>query len=788
MAKHTTKEAYFERLRNLADVNKTSIKESKTRNLGSLIDYKRAPDGVAYGIIKENHLYFLKKAGTKQDPNVADFAYIGGLGNVTNFQYKSLAEADKQRNMLFHTINEVNTLKPNKSGSKMVITEDVAGREIDQAAEKIGDLDAATSAEEVPAEPPAPEGDAEMTAGLSAEPPAPESEVAPEGGEELPAEPIAPEGDGDVAPDTGEVAPEGDGEVAPEGDGEVAPEGDDTEVPADGEVTPDGEKTDEPNAEIEKVIGKLTNRIRKTEMEDAQVKSYINSFLSAFKDKLRDIEIEDRKEMANKLLKVVGPEEIEDLGDAVPQDKPEGLDAEIEEDQCAECGGFGKYAESRGYDSPEKFKECDDEEQANVISGYANAHGEGQNDGDFKTIAILITPEILEKLKGDYGHEDYAEKLTPYTDSLNETSEEDKLAQLNELWGGLGALGKAAGRGIAGAGKAIGGAAKSAGQAIGGAVKGAGQAVAGGAQKAWDATKQAGANIKQAYNTGEINPEVKKLEGVAADLGKQIAALNKRMVGAGQQPVNVKSILATIQNQLGGAAGAADLSKYKVAAESVDPANTEVSVPNMLKETDKKVAPGNKVVSEPNMLKEEDEEAEETEKDFDVDDIETDDAGTGKIEGGEISTDELGGGEVEDTKDGIGFAPDSQSLGVATVKPDGAPTTGVDITIDPDKTVNISMNEAKRKLIKQIAESVNVYMNDILPIKKLQPVKSLPPTMSESEVKLRKYVRTRLEEKAGLKKPSLNESKKSSTLKKLDKVIDEQFKLYEGVILKKKVK
>jgi hypothetical protein len=98
------------------------------------------------------------------------------------------------------------------------------------------------------------------------------------------------------------------------------------------------------------------------------------------------------------------------------------------------------------------------------------------------------------------------------------------------------------------------------------------------------------------------------------------------------------------------------------------------------------------------------------------------------------------------------------------------------------------MNEAKRKLIKQIAESVNVYMNDILPIKKLQPVKSLPPTMSESEVKLRKYVRTRLEEKAGLKKPSLNESKKSSTLKKLDKVIDEQFKLYEGVILKKKVK
>ena len=163
MAKHTSKEAYFQRLQNLAEVNKTSLKESKIRNLGSLIDYKRAADGVAYGIVKENHLYYLKKAGTKQDPNVSDFAYIGGLGNITNFQYKSLSEADKQRNMIFHTINEAVTLKPNKTSSKMVLREDVAEKEIDMAAEKIGDLDAATSAEEMPAEP---EGSAKMAAGL----------------------------------------------------------------------------------------------------------------------------------------------------------------------------------------------------------------------------------------------------------------------------------------------------------------------------------------------------------------------------------------------------------------------------------------------------------------------------------------------------------------------------------------------------------------------------------------------------------------------------------------------
>jgi hypothetical protein len=59
--------------------------------------------------------------------------------------------------------------------------------------------------------------------------------------------------------------------------------------------------------------------------------------------------------------------------------------------------------------------------------------------------------------------------------------------------------------------------------------------------------------------------------------------------------------------------------------------------------------------------------------------------------------------------------------------------------------------------------------------------------MSESEQKLRKYIRTRLEEHAGVRKPSLNEGKKSETLKKLDVVIDNQFKLFEAVALKKKI-
>lgn len=924
MAKHSTKEAYFERLRNLADVNKPSIKESKIRNLGSLIDYKRAADGVAYGIVKENHQYYLKKAGTKQDPNVADFAYIGGMENITGYQFKSLAEADKQRNMIFHNIGGAVQLKPSKTGSKMVITEDVAGKEIDQAASKLGDLDAAASAEAMPA--PAPDagletdGNAEMSAGLEAEPPA------PEGGEEMPApEAPAPEGGEMPAPEGGEEmpapegAPEG-GEEMPAPEGGEEPEGDE---PEGGESEPEGEENvaattdgsiDEPNAELEKAIGKITNKIRKTEMEDSQVKSFINSYLSAFKDKLRDIDIEDRKEMANKLLKVVGPEEIDDLGDSVPQDNaensPEGLpDAGIEEEQCAECGSLPEYAKSRGYDTADSFMECDDEEKSSVISGYANAHNDGQNDGDFKTVAIVITPEILEKLKGEYGHEDYAEKLQPHMDSMNESSDEDKMAKLREGWGD------------------VWGGIKQAGQAIG------------------SAASQATTGIKQAYHGMGMNPAWNKLAAIATDLGKQINAVNTKATKAGQNPVKVNDILSVINKQLtspdavgksGNALTGNAAEWWKAGKTGQQTAGTNVD-PSMLKQQQgigkkpaveplKKVAegiavdPSNTQVGVPNMIKEDDE-PETDEKEFDVNDIKTDDVD-------DIKTDDVEtGGDEEETpfvKSGdkpLSFAPDSQSLGVSTVKPDGAPTTGVDITIDPDKTVNISMNEAKRKLIKQIAEGVNDYLGEIssgyaqqagqaagnkidtlrgndtigaqkagqqktkfdayinpellsylksqgiqsaegygsngmyisvpgvngdtvyivvgpneyhfysqnqdvnsikpdfitkLPnvIKRVQadlkgeksrfnpasgqqapaqpatqPHSEPTPTpMNESERKLRKYVRARLEEKAGMRKPKLNEGKKSVTMQKLDEVIDRQYKLFESVMLKKKGK
>lgn len=742
MKKNTSQEALYERMRQLAEVNKKSVNESSNRALGSLIGYKRAADGVAYGIIKENHHYYIKKAGLKQDPSVADFAYIGGLQNIKEFQYKSLAEADKNRNMIFHTINEAVNTVVSKTGGKRKLNEDVVGDEIAKAEEKLGDAEAAATA------------------------PAPEGEPLPE---------PAPKG---------EPLPAGDEEMAA-GEEEISAE----PVPEGGE-----EDKDITTKEIEKSLGKLTNKIRKTEMTDSQIKSYVNTFLSAFKDKFPDVEIEDRKAMAEKITKVVPDEEIEDLSSSVPQDDTKGG---IEEAQCAECGSFAMYAESRGYNSAEALMECGAEEVANLVGGYGTAHADGMNDGDLENVALVIKvvdPKMLDTLRNDYGHEEYADKLSPMVQGLNECSQEEGVAKLNELFGGLKNLGKAA---VGGIGKGI----QKGAQAVAGAAKDVYQAGAEKAGQVKQAVGQAAKQVQQTYHAGEVSGEVKKLEGIANDLGKQIAALNTRLQKAGQQPVNVNSILTTIKNHVskGGVVSLAG----KVQETMDDPAKFNVQPPIQ-------------------QLQEEEPEIEKPE-----------------VEAGEKEKE-------------ITFAPAAQSLGGGVIKPEGAGTISVDVN-GADKTVSIAVNEVVAKF-KEVLDKINEakggnkvhfikgakVVNEEKPSaglskeKKSEVVKAAKAgkdigkkgkgfekvaekaaekygskekgekvaaaamwknikkegvdeneTMSESEQKLRTYIRKRLEENAGIRKPMLNESKKSDTLKKLDTIIDKQFKLFESQFVKK---
>jgi len=716
MAKHTSKEAYYERLKNLAEVSKPSIKESKTRNLGSLIDYKRATDGVVYGIVKENHNYYIKKAGTKKDPNVSDFAYIGGMQNITGYQFKSLAEADKQRNMMFHTISEANTLKPNKSGSKMVLTEDIAEKEIEMATDKLGDLDVATQAEkEVPAEMPGLEGGDEMEAGLEAEPAVDGVDAGLEG------EPAV-----DGAVDA--VDAETDAVDAVDGDAE-----------ADGEPALDGEE-DESGDSILSQIKELGKKLMEKDFTDKEVVKYVDKFLGYFHNDFEKMEVDMLEALANKILEVNKEKNIEDLESTMPEEEPVDVNAEVAEGQCAECGSFAQYAESRGYDSAESLMECGEEEVGNLVSGYANAHNDGMNDGDMDNVALVIkvvNPEILNQLKNDYGHEEYADQISPIVTGMNESSDEENMAKLNELFGNLGRM-------VGGAAKKVGGDIKQGAQNVGTAIGNKAQDLYNkGTEKvtqATDAVKQYGKDVKQAAHGAVVPVEVKKLEKEAGKLGQQIAALNSRLVKAGQAEVDLKRIMQAVSQQVGATkgAGVAGLGL----AEDIDPANVEVQ-PSLEEDVTITVSEkaGKKLSASGAPVKEMKEGVEPEEDEIEKDDIDVE-VGDDDVENGEVDVEM--GDEIE--KDEPTFAPGFQSMGGGVVKPEGAEVTTVEVTKD----------------------SVKVEMN-------------------ESEKKLRKYIRERLEVKAGLKKATLNENKKSETLKKLDTIIDSQFKLYEGVVSKKKV-
>jgi hypothetical protein len=673
---YTNKEAYYARINQLADTKKIRV-EQTTRNMGTLIDYKRSGDGVSYGIIKENHNYYIKRGGLKQDPDSSDFTYIGGLENKSKYQYKSLSEADKNRNMLLISINEAVSNK----FSKNRINEDKIGDDIENAESKLDTLDTATNAE-------ATAGD-EVTAGFESEPMGGDDMgVEPMGGEETPA---TDDMGGEETPATDDM----DGEIPADMGGE---ETSDDDMGGE-ETTADDMDANDPLKDIEKSIGKLTGKIRKMELEPAQVKSFVNSYLSAFKDKFADVEIEDRKEMANRILKTVPPEDVASLGDTVEKH-------EVDENDCEECGSFGRYAESMGYDSPQSLMEADEDEVTNVIGGYATANAEGNNDGDFETVGLLLklfNPDIIDKLKNDYGHEEYANNLQPHVDQMNEASDEESMEKLNELWGGLKSLGQGIANKAKEVGQGVADKAKQAGQGVADKAKEFGQGVQDKYNDVKQGVQQAATDIKQTYHGGEVNNEIKKLEQAATNLGQQVNALNQRLTKAGKQPINTSSIISTLSNQLRSKGGAVDFKNSKVGSaieEIVDPAGIEV---------------------QPNLSN---------------------------------GFDNMGGG---------------------VVKPDGTPTT---ITIEGvnGSKVDIGLNEAVKQIKTAIIDAKNkkVKKNDNVVVDDKKSIKVKEP-ISESETKLRKYIRNRLEEISGKKKMSLNENKKSEKLKSLDKMIDESY-------------
>lgn len=92
----------LDRIKSLMNIN-----ESARDIKNSVVEIaKLSSDGKVYGIVRENHKYYIKITNKTENLVAEDFAYIGGLKNKTSEVYPSYAKALKQLNLKFKSIDE----------------------------------------------------------------------------------------------------------------------------------------------------------------------------------------------------------------------------------------------------------------------------------------------------------------------------------------------------------------------------------------------------------------------------------------------------------------------------------------------------------------------------------------------------------------------------------------------------------------------------------------------------------------------------------------------------------
>ena len=96
-----------DKVNRMKDLMKRMNTLNESTSLSEIDFIKKGPNGVVYGIIRENHDYFIKTTDKTSNTIVAeDFNYIGGLQNKYDERYKTYAEALKQLNMKFDMLND----------------------------------------------------------------------------------------------------------------------------------------------------------------------------------------------------------------------------------------------------------------------------------------------------------------------------------------------------------------------------------------------------------------------------------------------------------------------------------------------------------------------------------------------------------------------------------------------------------------------------------------------------------------------------------------------------------
>lgn len=240
-----------------------SLNESvnKTSKHSTLLKWKKLADGKLYGIVKESNNFYLKVCSTpnKQNINVTDFAYIGGLENMKNEKYTSFTKAEKRFQL------KESVLKDNFGKDE----DDVVNEEIPLNK----DIDAKKETEPT-VEPVNPEPVEQPVSDTS------QPEVSNEP-QDVDNTDIT-----DYNPETGENTPQSEPEATPSVDND----------------TQSSEDSGDTVSEIQSLLGKLSNEFRTLGDIDAQLaKSSINNIISSTKSGIEKMDDNTKDELKKRI-------------------------------------------------------------------------------------------------------------------------------------------------------------------------------------------------------------------------------------------------------------------------------------------------------------------------------------------------------------------------------------------------------------------------------------------------------------------------------------------------------
>ena len=308
-----------------------TLNESKSYSELELV--KKGPNGIVYGIVRENHDYFIKTSNKTSGKFLAeDFSYVGGLQNKYDERYNSYAESIKHLNMKFDMLNESYGIDSNTNifesdgvafgggtGFGFVMEEDDEDDEDDEKNEEkkeiISDADADLE---------------EQKKVLKVDTPKAE-------------EPVEDEVDVDMGGDIADVEFD---EETEEGGDEFGDEGmEDEEGDEDGDTK-----------KIQKYTGKIGQMLRDMGEADLDLEKYvINSIISAMH--LDEMDEEDKEDIIEKIES--GDEEEGDDFDMEGGD--EEVDVDLDAEETTEEGGEEELSEG------EDKEDDDDDDEKEVV-------------------------------------------------------------------------------------------------------------------------------------------------------------------------------------------------------------------------------------------------------------------------------------------------------------------------------------------------------------------------------------------------------------------------------------